>query len=117
MKDKAYFCPACGSPAVDTQELQATARCRSCDWSGPLQEAPVHYFTHQELDPSKAFAQEVAELMGKTMAMPLGKILLKWGFLPTPDPLLLATYLKAAAGAVVGAILQVRERSEKSSHG
>lgn len=117
--DTAYFCPTCGSSAVETSTLAGgAATCSSCQWKGLTSELIVHVFQH-DLGSSdaaiKAFALEFKVIIGKHFASPLAALLYKWGFFmgTTPKPEELTRYIVAAAKASISAILEIRREMEK----
>jgi len=117
--DKAYFCPTCGSSAIEASTLVGgAASCSSCQWSGLTTDLVVHVFKHDlgtSDDVVKAFAQEFKGLIGKHMATPLAALLHKWGFFVSNPPKSeeLTRYAVAMAKASIIAILEVRREMEK----
>lgn len=119
-KTKAVFCPQCGAASVDRSLLGGTASCKVCDWSGPEHELAAMPFEHgygndQEL--ARAFFLDVRKLLGERFALEVGRMLMRWGFLPVAEPRLLARYLSAAARAIVQSIFEERTKLEKELHG
>lgn len=118
MITEAYFCPKCGSPGVDCSALiGGQASCRMCDWSGPTTDLTNHVFRQEngsEDQIARMFLTEIKNLVGSDFAVPMGKFLLKWGFLDQPvsagD---LARYLTSVARAVANAVLVERQELEK----
>jgi hypothetical protein len=116
---KAVFCPQCGAASVD-KTLTGEASCKVCDWAGRDYELAAMPFSHGfggDEGLSRAFFIDVRKLFGETFAVEVGRLLLRWGFLPAPDPRLLARYLAAAARAVVISIFDEREKLERELHG
>lgn len=119
MGDNAYFCPRCSSAAVDVPALVgATASCRSCSWTGTTQQLLVHQFKHDlgsDQQVITAFMSDFKQLMASTIASPLAKILMKWGFFEKelPTPVELGRYIKVMAEASVKALLEERQNMEK----
>jgi hypothetical protein len=116
---KAVFCPQCGAASVE-KTLTGEASCRVCDWRGRDYELAAMPFSNgfggdEEL--SRAFFVDVRKLLGQTFGLEMGRLLLRWGFLPAPDVRLLSRYLAAAARAVVLSIFDEREKLEKELHG
>lgn len=124
MTDFAFFCPGCGSSAVDTQALAGTASCRACEWSGLdslLIVAPIEHGLGSKDNIAYAVIQDLRIALAKDCAVPLGRFLLKWGFLAaadTPQGVIidneqLGRYMTAIQAAVYTAILAEREAIEK----
>jgi hypothetical protein len=120
LHDKAHFCPQCGSPAVDVSSLAgATATCRVCAWTGPNEQLATHSFVHNHLSKEQvtaAFTQDLKVIMAKDAGLVILRMLLKWGFMESPDPKVLTKYLVACATAMGSAILETRERLEVERH-
>jgi len=121
--DVAYFCPQCGSPALDFSILVGgEASCRSCDWEGTkgqLACSPIkHHFSSPE-DMVVAITTDLRNtLTSNEFAVHLGRFLLKWGFIEHPinrDELV--RYIKASVKAIFEAITQTREEIIKERHG
>lgn len=110
---KAFICPQCSSPTVDTPALVGGVySCTSCGWSG---EDPILIpFGNPYGNEDATFSAFTAEFLGefaKTSALALGKLLVKWGFVEQdaqgkPSTRILARHIKAMAGGMVTALLQ-----------
>ncbi len=120
----AYFCATCGSAAVSVSELGGPSTCQACGWKGPKEDLAVHKFS-QDLGSSEsvtqAFISDVVRVFSKECAIPLGRFLVKWGFLePIPNhPLAqkiyarhLGRYVHEVAKAATLAIVKTREAIE-----
>lgn len=119
-RSKAMFCPQCGAAALDRNLVGGSASCQVCDWSGHDYELAVLPFQHgfggdEEL--SRAFFLDMRKLFGEKFAVEIGRVLVRWGFLPVTDARLLARYLSAAARAVVISVFEERTKLEKELHG
>lgn len=117
--NKASFCPACGSPAIDASPLAGgVASCRSCTWKGPTTDLLVHHFQHgfaTEEEVLHAFASDVKMLFAKEYGVPILQMLLKWGFMGKPEPKILGKFLMNISTAVFQAVLKTREEIEKGT--
>lgn len=114
MKDIAYFCPDCGSPAIDRSALAGgAASCRACSWKGKNEDLHAVPFEHDFGSPDQAaerFVAEVSNLIAATLGAPIGRLLLKWGFCSVEQIAQeLPVYGKAIASAAAKAILETRE--------
>jgi hypothetical protein len=115
-KDIAFACPTCGSGALTLPTLAGTDYiCAACGWKGrdaliiPVQGSGEESF--------RSFSSEVLLVLAKYLALPLGKILVHWGFVPTdnagkPSAHYLAQYLHAMSKAVVTALIEERKKIE-----
>ena len=118
-QDKAYFCPACGSPAVDASDIVGgDASCNTCKWGGPSTDLIVHNFEHdmgKADEVIRAFATELKSLMARQLATPMALLLYKWGFLITNPvkPEEITQYMVAIAQASVKAVFETRHKIEK----
>lgn len=113
-----YFCPGCGSAAVDVPLLHgAKAVCRACAWSGSTTELLAHTFQQDLGSPEAiyaAFIGDFKKLMGGHVAQPLAGLLYKWGFFKNaPTPKELTRYVVAMARASVTALWNEREQIAK----
>jgi len=122
--DVAYFCPACGSASLDTQELTQTAECRVCPWSGPGRELLMHRFEHGFLDSTEALRalSNDMRIIFAASAKLIGEFLLKWGFVTrNADGSVAASqllpYVASMAQAALKAVITEREKQEKRSNG
>jgi len=116
--DQTKFCPLCGSPRVDEGFLVGSlCQCRSCMWQGPSEKLVVHQFKTSLLDGTDVitrFSAEMRDLVAREMSLPVGKALVKWGFLPPTsiDAVVWGRYMNAAARAIVTAIIETRDQIE-----
>lgn len=114
MKDTAYFCPNCGSPTIQRSSLAGgNASCDSCQWTGTSTDLHKVDFEHDFSSPDQVierFAAEFKGVIGQHLALPLGSMLLKWGFLER-DHLAadLGIYMRAIAAAAAKAIFETRQ--------
>lgn len=113
----AFFCPKCGSPSVDTSSLVGgEASCRICDWHGTNTAMDGHVFKHErgsQEEIATAFLLEIKSLVGGVFAVPIGRLLVKWGFLTTPVTAEeVSRYLTAVARNVAKTLLEERQAIE-----
>lgn len=113
-QDLAYFCPTCGSAALERSALAGgSASCKTCPWTGKTDELQAVPFSHDFASGDEALARfvgESANVLMQHMGVPVGRLLLKWGF-TTPEVIAaeLPIFGKAIATAMVRAILETRE--------
>lgn len=115
-REVSYFCPVCGSPRIDTEEVSGTASCRSCKWVGRGSELLAHSFAHDFISGESALITMINEL--RTLVTPLvtdlANFLSKWGFITTvrPEELRrqLGMYCTAMGHAIFSSIVSVREK-------
>ena len=113
-QDYVYFCPTCGSPALDRSALAGgEAACKACPWKGKTDELHAVPFSHDFSGSDEMVARfvgEVSNLVSSTMGEGIGRLLLKWGFV-TPEFIApeLPVYGRAMAAGVAKAILETRE--------
>jgi hypothetical protein len=67
-----------------------------------------------------AFVNEFMSEFAKASALPLGRVLVKWGFVKLdktgkPNTSAYARYLKAMAGAMIMTIIEERKKMEKEA--
>lgn len=122
MKDSAFFCPACGSPSVETSLLSGgEATCKACSWKGTREELVnlpfEHSFASQE-EMLTRFVNQLSSTIAKTSAQEVGRILLQWGFLNTEDPAVmqneLKIYIRMIAVAATKQIVETRQHLERA---
>ena len=114
MKDTAYFCPFCGSPSVERSVLAGgAASCRSCSWKGKNEDLHSVPFEHDFSSPDQVIARFAAEFSGviaQHLAVPIGSLLMKWGFISSEELAVdLGVYMKAMAAAAAKAVFETRE--------
>ena len=84
-QETAYFCPDCGSSSVEKPVLiGGSASCKSCEWKGPSSDLLAHKFEHDMGSPdamTNRLVSEVTNVLVKLMVTPLGRVLVRWGFL------------------------------------
>jgi hypothetical protein len=120
----AYLCGNCGSPAVDVPVLAgANYKCRTCEWEGddPILIPFGNPFGGSE-ETFRAFTYELLTEFAKVSALPIGRVIVKWGFVPRdkagkPNTAVLAAYIKAMAEGMVTALLRQCEAMETSNAG
>jgi hypothetical protein len=121
MKDFAYFCPACGSPSVEASSLAGgDATCDVCSWGGRREELVAlpleHHFQSQD-EMLTTFIKQLANVMAKAAALPIGRVLLQWGFLSnnpkemTED---LKHYIRSMVVHAAGAVISTRQHLERA---
>lgn len=123
MSDKnVYFCPQCGSAAVDYSALVGgDATCRGCKWSGPATDllgVPMRADVSEEQ--LAVFMNDLRQLLAGPNGVVYLSFLLKWGFLKgdvnrlreTVDRKQFARYIAAIARGIAVALFDERERVE-----
>lgn len=125
--DKAWFCPGCGSASVEASELGGTAKCLACTWTGTVADLNTYRFTHGHASKEEVlhhFAMDVRTLFSQHIALEIGKLLLKWGFIVLPtlakdSPAFsktVARYIGGAARAVAKSMVETRADIDKEEH-
>lgn len=114
---KAYLCPTCSSASLTTPVLVGGQyKCGACGWEG---EDPILIPFGNPFGSSdetfRAFTDTFLKEFAKVAALPLGRLLVSWGFVPRdaqgkPSTKLLARYIKSMAEGMIIALLN--ERSE-----
>lgn len=119
MQDKIYICPTCSSSAVQTPALAGMDfNCESCGWNGPdALYVPFKNPLGSGADSWNKFATEILTVFTQSGALPVGRVLVKWGFVPVdasgkPSKATLVRYLKAMAGAIVNSVVDERKTLE-----
>ena len=108
-----YLCGSCGSPRVTFGTLLGeSAKCETCGWVGPVGQLVAAPFAHDfstDAAASEAMVVDLRNLLAASVAVPIAKFLVKWGFLSgTPTSKELARYLSAAARGIVAAVVEER---------
>lgn len=126
----AYLCPKCSSPSITTPVLVGgNYKCGICGWEGddPILIPFQSPFASTE-EAFKTFTDEFLKEFAKVSALPLGKLLVKWGFVPRdkdgkPRTAVLARYIKAMAGGMIMSLLaeckeiEVEKANERRARG
>lgn len=116
--EQTKFCPKCGSPRVDEATLiGSSSKCRNCGWTGSAGELASYQFKTSLLDGVDVvtrFSSEVRDAVAKDFSLPIGKVLVKWGFLPPTNinAMVWGRYMNAIARAAVTAIVETRDAIE-----
>lgn len=118
--DEVYLCPACGTAAIDFSVIGSEASCRKCHWSGLGKEVLKQQFKHThgtQEEITQAFLRDFKTMFAAHAATVVGRLLVKWGFLPATHDMtkVLGRYLTVAAQAMVKAILEERDKIERES--
>jgi hypothetical protein len=120
-----YFCPRCGSAALELPGLvDGLAKCGACEWTGPSGELFVQELKHEHGEDRQVIERLMLDFRaayGKHCALPLGAVLHKWGFIGTErqggQEVLnvgdLKVYMAAMARASMAAVLETRVRLER----
>ena len=121
-QDSVLFCPLCNCPTIDVSALiGGAASCRNCHWHGKREDCIVkeiqHEFANQE-EVFRTFSRDVQLLVAEFGAVPIGRMLRKWGFMPDgpdgkPDTKVLTRYVRAIARGIAEAVVKERETVEK----
>lgn len=118
--EQALFCPECTSALVDFSVITGgTARCQACGWSGAQSEMMTTPFSHDMGSSEQvmvAFAGDLRNMFSQNFAIPFGRFLMKWGFLPEEPKqmgIVLARYVTAVARVAVRAVFEERAAMEK----
>jgi hypothetical protein len=113
-----YLCPQCSSPSLSTPVLAGGEyACEACGWSGQDPVAVPFGNPFGTADATfRQFTQEVLNEFAKYSALPLGRVLVKWGFVEVvegkPSTKQLARLIKAMAGGAILAMIDERKRIE-----
>jgi len=121
----AMLCPQCSSPALTRQNshllledpLDAAATCGGCGWNGKEKDLVALPFRH-ELGSDEGIAialmNDMRAVIAGHLSGPVGKFLMKWGFLSSPlSTAEFSRYMSAIARSVLTTIIQEREKIEK----
>jgi hypothetical protein len=116
--ESSYFCPKCQSPLVTLSALTGgQAHCEKCHWSGDNRELLGYHFESGFDNPEeilKAFAHDIKMLMARGgVAVEIGQLIIKWGFVTKMDVPTLSRYVAAIARGIAGAVLEERRTIEK----
>ena len=111
----AYFCPECGSAAVNHGELVGSrASCVVCPWEGSREQLLSHLFTQEQgssTEMLRLLLEDMRVVYGEC-ALPFARLLSKWGFF-TGSNRDLARYMMAMALASFDALVKTRTALEK----
>lgn len=121
MISEVYFCPQCGSSSLKLPELTGgIAVCLGCGWSGATSELIVTAFQHEEGTDTQVIERFMGELrtaVSKELAIDLGRILVKWGFLNNGpsgiNPKELSKYLTGISRSILTSVLTTRQEIER----
>ena len=97
--------------------LGALRRGDACGWKGRTEELLGYHFDSGFASSEailQAFARDINLLLRKSnLALELGRLLLKWGFVTKVDARTLTRYVAAFARGVLVAVLEEREKIAK----
>lgn len=115
MKEEVAFCPQCGSARVDVSVLVGgKCQCRTCEWSGTSDD--LFYYQRDVsgavgIDAVTRYSYDVRNTIARETHEPIGKLLLRWGFIDEKvDPHELGRYLNAIARVTAIAIVETRDQ-------
>ena len=117
-EDRVWWCPRCGSASVNASTLAGgAASCNVCDWKGAVEELLTSNFQH-DLGSPEAVAHTFFLDVRRAISPPqfsveICKLLIKWGFMSSPNPQVLARYMGAIAKGMVGGIIHERQAIER----
>lgn len=119
------ICPNCSSTALEAMGDGGTVglptwKCGTCNTVLGREDIIVSRFKHELGDDSDVLDKLVRSLrntVAADLALSMGRFLLKWGFLDTPNPYLLSRYVNAVARAMLIAIIEERQKIEGEKHG
>jgi hypothetical protein len=118
------------SPMVETttlglieqvgQDMHNNARCLVCGWAGKAGELATVPFKNPFGSGEAAlesFGRDVLMTVVKECAEPLGRVLIRWGFMPGKqiDKRQFSAYLTAISKAAAVSVIAERARQEKGS--
>jgi hypothetical protein len=117
-EDSVCFCPMCGSPLVEFSVLVGgNSKCKACNWEGKKEELAHVPFSHDFVSQEqmvKDLFNDVRKTLG-AHALPIGQLLIKWGFLTNGSPNLkrdLAAYITWGAQAFLQSMVETRAKIE-----
>ena len=110
------FCPECGKPTVNFEQLADTATCRSCEWSGKMSD-----LLNQPVDATEASTlmtmakQDFVKNVAGALTVAVSQWLMKWGFVMMNKHLQgdLLVYVKNGSNALYESLLKTREKLAK----
>jgi len=122
LNDVAYVCPQCGSANISTDRessvlqtdaVEGIASCHNCGWTDKTTKLAAVTLGNpfggkeQTLD---AFASDVLTTTTKECILPIGQLLIRWGFIDGKkiDQRQFSRYIAAIAQATVQAIVETR---------
>lgn len=80
-----HFCPECGCPDVEFNDIAQTAKCPACGWSGSAEDT-VATFTRQRLWTVEDLANAMLQVLGIYAVAPLLQVLTEFGIIPKETP-------------------------------
>ena len=127
--DLVRVCPKCMSPMIDVSsvgspiiqvgtDVVSDAGCRACGWKGKAGELANIPFENPFVDGTKtveAFGRDVLMTIVRECAEPLGKLLIRWGFVNGKkiDKKQFSRYLSNVAKASAMSIIKTRDAEGK----
>lgn len=113
------FCPECGKPTVNFEQLADTANCYSCMWKGTIAD-----LLHQPVDATEASTlmimakQDFVKNVAGALTHALSQWLMKWGFVVINKHLHgdLLVYVKNGSNALYESLLTTRETLAKDQN-
>jgi len=123
--DALQVCPQCTSTMIETNSVSllgtgvaGDATCLSCGWKGKVNELASVPFNNPFGDQQgsvEAFGREMLLSIVQQCAEPIGRVLIRWGFLDGKniDKRLFVQYLTAISKAAVMAVIELRVKQEK----
>jgi len=118
-KELIRLCPKCmNGQHVDVQAVAGTASCGECGWTG-LEKELIATLGASQANAElmlKAFVKEVQVTLAQHLSLPLGRLLVKFGFVQATDKALLSTYLIAVLKSVMNAIVLTYSDDVRKKH-